>query len=80
MSNYQISKLVFKITLIFQVNAKKFEIGFPKCPLTVSFIGDYGEETNNSFNQTSESKSSLFSAYKSKNENTTTTPTASQVI
>lgn len=56
-------------------------MGFPKCPLTVSFIGDYGEETNHSFNQASESKpSNLFSAYKSKNENTTTTPTAAQVI
>lgn len=47
----------------------------------MSYIGDYGEETNPSFNQTSESKpSNLFSAYKSKNENITTTPTAAQVI
>lgn len=51
----------------------------------MSFIGDYGEDTKKSFNQTSAPKSSnIFSACQNKNdnetENTKSTPSASQVI
>jgi len=55
-------------------------MGFLNYPLTVSFIGDYGQDIKRSFNQTPTPKpSNVFSAYQSENKNTTT-PSAAQVI
>ncbi|XP_025421093.1 dnaJ homolog subfamily C member 17 [Sipha flava] len=52
------------------INAKNLEVGYPHCPLTVSFIGDYGQDTKKSSNQTSASKSSNMT-YQNKNDNET---------
>lgn len=46
------------------------EIGYPDCPLTVSFIGDYGQDTKKSSTQTSTPKpNNIFSDYQNKSNN-----------
>lgn len=47
------------------------EIGYPDCPLTVSFIGDYGQDAKKSSTQTSTPMPNIFSAYRNKNDNLT---------
>ncbi|VVC31529.1 DNAJC17, RNA recognition motif,DnaJ domain,RNA recognition motif domain [Cinara cedri] len=61
------------------INAKNLEVGYPNHPLTVSFIGDYGQEAKKSSTKTSASdQNSGFSACQSKygneTQNTTTIP------
>jgi len=65
------------------MNAKNLEIGFPNSPLTVSFIGDYGQDADKNFKSAPKSNN-VFSAYKNKTdhqpENMTIPPTAAKVI
>jgi len=60
------------------INAKNLEIGFINSPLVVSFIGDYGQDTKKNF--TASKPSNIFSAYQSKNENTTSPPSDAQTF
>lgn len=67
---------------IIQINAKTLEVGYPNAPLTVSFIGDYGQTAKKSFTSASNSNNT-FSAYENKNNNetkNTMAPPAAQVI
>ncbi|CAI6360824.1 unnamed protein product [Macrosiphum euphorbiae] len=47
------------------INAKQFEVGYPNCPLTVSFLGDYGRQDikKNSNHTSAPNPSTSFSAY-----------------
>jgi len=61
------------------------EVGYPNCPLTVSFLGDYGPDTKKSSNHTSApNPNNIFSAYQNQNdnqtENTSNTQSSAQVI
>ncbi|XP_050429626.1 dnaJ homolog subfamily C member 17 [Adelges cooleyi] len=57
------------------INAKNFEVGYPNCPLSVSFLGDYGCNTNSKDQSTTPKPSNIFSAYNSENSNHTETTT-----
>ncbi|XP_016661548.1 dnaJ homolog subfamily C member 17-like [Acyrthosiphon pisum] len=51
------------------INAKQFEVGYPNCPLTVSFLGDYGQDIKKNSNYTSApNPSTSFSAYQNSND------------
>lgn len=57
------------------------EVGYPDCPLTISFIGDYGQDTKKSFTQTSIPKPyNIFSAFQDKNDNQTENTTSSDAL
>lgn len=54
------------------INAKNLEVGYPNCPLTVSFLGDYGQDNKKSSNHTSTpNPRNIFSAYQNQNDNHT---------
>lgn len=60
------------------------EIGFPNSPLTVSFIGDYGQDAKKNFKSVPKSYN-VFSAFKNKTDDqsenmTIPPPTTAQVI
>jgi len=61
------------------------EVGYPNCPLIVSFLGDYGQENKKSSTHTSaQNPSNIFSAHQNQNvnhtENTSKTTSSAQVI
>lgn len=58
------------------------EVGYAYCPLIVSFLGDYGQDTKKSTNYTSvPNPSSVFSACQNPNDNhAENTSSSAQVI
>jgi len=58
------------------------EVGYPYCPLIVSFLGDYGQDTKKSTNYTSApNPSTIFSTCQNPNENhAENTSSSAQVI
>lgn len=67
----------------YQINAEKMELGFPKCPLTVSYIGDYGEDIKKTNESEKKSPFNMTASYSNeiyKPEHTASTPSVTQVI
>jgi len=58
------------------------EVGYPSCPLIVSFLGDYGQDTKKSTtNHTSApNPSNMFSTSQNPNENHAENTSSAQVI
>jgi len=58
------------------------EVGYPNCPLIVSFLGDYGQDTKKSTtNHTSApNPSTIFSTYQNPNDNHAENTSSAQVI
>ncbi|KAL4141922.1 hypothetical protein QTP88_004469 [Uroleucon formosanum] len=53
------------------INAKNLEVGYSNCPLIVSFLGDYGQDSKKSTNNhtSAPNPSTIFSAYQNPNDN-----------
>jgi len=58
------------------------EVGYSNCPLIVSFLGDYGQDSKKSTNNhtSAPNPSTMFSAYQNPNDNHAENTSSAQVI